>query len=112
MTRLPMTSPHRLPLSDRETSVLKLIAWGYGNKDIAVRLGISVKTVEAHRYTALRKLRLQTRVDVVRYGLECGWLRLDAPEFQSAGSAEALGVLASTPSGRDGVAGGGSPSAP
>jgi DNA-binding NarL/FixJ family response regulator len=67
-----------LSISTRETTVINLIAWGYSNKAIAERLGLSVKTIETHRYNALRKLRLSDRPAVVRYALEQGWLRVDA----------------------------------
>jgi DNA-binding NarL/FixJ family response regulator len=61
-------------LSDREASVLRLLALGYSNKEIAADLEISVKTVEAHKANAIRKLGLNGRVDVVRYALLQGWL--------------------------------------
>jgi DNA-binding NarL/FixJ family response regulator len=62
------------PLSDREEEVIKLVALGYSNKEIAVRLEISVKTVEAHKSNAMKKLDLRSRIDVVRYALLQGWL--------------------------------------
>jgi len=62
-------------LSERETVVLRDIAWGYGNKEIAARLDLSVKTVEVHKANAMRKLGLRRRLDVVRYALLQGWLQ-------------------------------------
>lgn len=62
-------------LSERETVVLRDIAWGYGNKEIAARLDLSVKTVEVHKANAMRKLGLHGRLDVVRYALLQGWLQ-------------------------------------
>jgi DNA-binding NarL/FixJ family response regulator len=62
-------------LSDREAEVLRLIAWGYSNKEIAARLGVSVKTVEAHKANAMRKLDMQSRIDIVRFALLQGWLQ-------------------------------------
>ncbi|MDT5293816.1 MAG: hypothetical protein QOJ76_696 [Acidobacteriota bacterium] len=62
-------------LSDREAEVLRLIAWGYSNKEIAARLGVSVKTVEAHKANAMRKLGMQSRIDIVRFALLQGWLQ-------------------------------------
>ena len=47
---------------------------GHSNVEIAVRLGISVKTVEVHKAHAMRKLGLTGRVDVIRYGVLQGWL--------------------------------------
>jgi DNA-binding NarL/FixJ family response regulator len=61
-------------LSDREEEVVKMVAWGYSNKEIASRLDISVKTVEAHKSNAMKKLDLRSRIDVVRYALLQGWL--------------------------------------
>ncbi|HEY9232221.1 MAG TPA: response regulator transcription factor, partial [Blastocatellia bacterium] len=64
-------------ISKREEEVLKLIAWGYSNKEIAAKLDISVKTVEAHRANAMRKLDLHSRIDIVRFALMQGWLEED-----------------------------------
>jgi len=61
-------------ISDRESEVLRLVAVGHSNKEIADRLTISVKTVEVHKANAMRKLRLTGRVDVIRYGVLQGWL--------------------------------------
>lgn len=62
------------PLSPRETEVLRLIAWGNTNKEIAARLDLSVKTVEAHKANGMRKLNMRGRIDIVRYALLQGWL--------------------------------------
>lgn len=61
-------------VSDRESEVLRLIAWGYSNKEIAGRLELSVKTVEAHKSNAMRKLNMRSRIDIVRYAILQGWL--------------------------------------
>ncbi len=61
-------------LSGRELEVLKLVAVGYSNKEIASRLDLSIKTVEAHKANASRKLDLKGRVDIVRYASFQGWL--------------------------------------
>ncbi len=61
-------------LSDREGEVLRLIALGYSNKEIAARLSLSVKTVEAHKANAMRKLDMTSRIDIVRYAVLQGWL--------------------------------------
>jgi two-component system response regulator NreC len=60
--------------SDRESEVLRLIAGGYSNKEIASRLTLSVKTVEAHKANAMRKLGLNGRIDIVKYAILQGWL--------------------------------------
>jgi DNA-binding NarL/FixJ family response regulator len=61
-------------ITDRESEVLRLVAVGHSNKDIADRLKISIKTVELHKANAMRKLGLTGRVDVIRYGVLQGWL--------------------------------------
>jgi DNA-binding NarL/FixJ family response regulator len=61
-------------LSEREAEVLRLIACGYSNKEIAGRLSLSVKTVEAHKANAMRKLGLSGRIDIVKYAVLQGWL--------------------------------------
>lgn len=59
-------------LSDRETDVLKLVAQGYVNKEIANRLGIGTATVSTHIKNLYRKLAVHTRVQVVRVAQERG----------------------------------------
>jgi two-component system response regulator NreC len=61
-------------VSDRELEVLRLIAWGYSNKEIGARLTLSVKTVEAHKANAMRKMNMKGRIDIVRYAILQGWL--------------------------------------
>lgn len=61
-------------LSEREEAVLRQIAWGKSNKEVATALGISVKTAEGYRANGLDKLKLRTRSDVLRYALAQGWL--------------------------------------
>lgn len=63
-----------LRISEREAEVLRLVATGYSNKEIAGRLDLSVKTVEVHKSNAARKLGLRGRVDIVRYAVHQGWL--------------------------------------
>jgi two-component system, NarL family, response regulator NreC len=62
------------PLSDREREVLRLLAFGNTNQEIARLLFISVRTVETHRAHIMRKLRLQSRADLVRYAINQGLL--------------------------------------
>ncbi len=59
-------------LSPRERDVLRLIADGKSNKEMATTLGISVRTTETHRATILRKLRLDSVAALVRYALRNG----------------------------------------
>lgn len=62
-------------ISEREAEVLRLVAWGYTNKEVAGYLRISVKTVETHKANLMQKLDLKSRVEIVRYALRKGWLR-------------------------------------
>ena len=67
--RLVMRKPDD-DLTEREREILRLIALGYTNQEIASQLFLSVRTIEAHRRHILGKLRLHTRADLVRYALE------------------------------------------
>ncbi|HEY9790116.1 MAG TPA: response regulator transcription factor [Candidatus Obscuribacterales bacterium] len=62
-------------LSARETTVVRMVAEGYTNREIADKLRISVKSVETYRSRSVSKLGLNRRADLVRYALEKGWLR-------------------------------------
>jgi DNA-binding NarL/FixJ family response regulator len=62
------------PLSDREREVLRLLALGHTNQEIAKMLYISVRTAETHRAHIMQKLRLETRAELVRYALSHGLL--------------------------------------
>ena len=57
-------------LTEREICVLRLIALGYTNSEIALQLYLSVRTVESHRAHIQQKLRLTTRAELVRYALD------------------------------------------
>ena len=62
------------PLSEREREVLRLLALGHTNQEIAKMLYISVRTAETHRAHIMQKLRLTTRAELVRYALDQGLL--------------------------------------
>src|SRR5690349_2898593 len=62
------------PLSDREREVLRLLALGHTNQEIAKQLFISVRTAETHRAHIMQKLRLSSRAELVRYALDEGLL--------------------------------------
>lgn len=66
------------PLSDREREVLRLLALGHTNQEMAEKLYISVRTAESHRAHIMQKLRLSTRAELVRYALSHGLLTDDA----------------------------------
>jgi two-component system response regulator NreC len=62
------------PLSEREHEILRLLALGHTNQEIASQLHLSVRTVETHRAHIMQKLRISTRAELVRYALERGML--------------------------------------
>jgi len=62
------------PLSDREREVLRLLALGHTNQEIAKQLYISVRTAETHRAHIMQKLRLSSRAELVRHALAEGLL--------------------------------------
>lgn len=65
----PTTEP-----TDREAGVLQRVAQGLSNKEIALRLSLSVKTVETYKARAMQKLGLHSRAEIVRYAADRGWL--------------------------------------
>jgi two-component system response regulator NreC len=62
------------PLSDREREVLRLLARGHTNQEIAKMLYISVRTAETHRAHIMQKLRLESRAEMVAYAIDNGML--------------------------------------
>jgi two-component system, NarL family, response regulator NreC len=60
------------PLSEREREVLRLLALGHTNQEIAALLYISVRTAETHRAHIMQKLSLSSRAELVRYALDHG----------------------------------------
>lgn len=65
-------------LTDREKQVLKLVAEGHSNKEVAEVLGISVKTAMTHREHVMEKLDLHNRTDLVRFALKRGVIRVES----------------------------------
>jgi DNA-binding NarL/FixJ family response regulator len=59
----------RTVLTDRERSVVQLVAEGHSNKEVALLLGISIKTAETHRAAVMRKLNLSSPAALVRYAI-------------------------------------------
>jgi len=64
-------------LTDREKQVLKLVADGKSNKEVAEVLGISVKTAMTHREHVMEKLKLHNRTELVRFAIKQGVIRVD-----------------------------------
>jgi two-component system response regulator NreC len=75
---VPNGSPALDPLSDRERDILHVLALGYTNQEIAKKLFISVRTVDTHRAHIMRKLRLETRAELVMFSLANGVIGPDA----------------------------------
>jgi two-component system response regulator NreC len=63
------------PLSDREREVLRFLALGHTNQEIAKMLYLSVRTIETHRAHIMQKLGLTTRAELVRYAIDHGLLQ-------------------------------------
>jgi DNA-binding NarL/FixJ family response regulator len=64
-------------LTDREKQVLKLVAEGRSNKEVAEVLGISVKTAMSHREHVMEKLGVHNRTELVRFAIKKGVIRVD-----------------------------------
>ncbi len=60
--------------SKRELEILRLTALGYGNKEMAAMLRLSIKTVETHKCRGMKKLGFRGRSEIVSYAVQCGWL--------------------------------------
>ncbi|WP_020474874.1 response regulator [Zavarzinella formosa] len=74
----PTISPAEMAgvvLSERETEVLRFVAQGYSNKEVAAKLRLSVKTVETYKARSMEKLGMHSRVDIVRHANQRGWLK-------------------------------------
>jgi DNA-binding NarL/FixJ family response regulator len=76
----PATATDYERLSDREREVLKLLADGLVLKEIATRLVLSVKTVDAHKTNMMRKLDLHDRSEVIKYAIQRKLIRLPSTE--------------------------------
>ena len=74
-------------LSAREEEILRAVALGYSNKEVATQLSLSVKTVETHKVRICEKLGYHSRADMVQHALRLGWLE---PSLSFPPSAPAL----------------------
>ena len=70
----PKNHPREKTLTVREVEILRLLARGYTNNQVAEMLSISVRTVEGHRANIMDKLDLHSRVELVEYAERLGWL--------------------------------------
>lgn len=67
-----MDNKHQIEL-DQAQEILRLIAAGFSNRDIAALLQVDVETVTTQKVAAMQKLRLRGRLDVIRYAEQQGW---------------------------------------
>lgn len=74
LVRPPKAPTSEQVLTARETEVVRLLARGHINREIAEFLDLSIKTVEVHKAKALEKLGLRSRADLVRYAIQHNWL--------------------------------------
>lgn len=63
------------PLTMRESEVLRHIALGYSNQEIADKMNVSVKTIESQKASTLKKLNMRNRKDIIRYAILQNWLQ-------------------------------------
>jgi NarL family two-component system response regulator LiaR len=76
-TEIPTTATSSSSLSEREMEVLKVATRGMSNKDIAVTLFISERTVQAHMRSIFNKLGVSSRSEAILYGLKKGWFSIE-----------------------------------
>lgn len=69
-------------LTPRQTEVLKLWAEGYEFKEIAFQLHVSVKTAESHKASGMARLGFSSRVELIRYALQMGWIKKNEPNCE------------------------------
>lgn len=69
--------PEKRALTKRETEIVRLVADGFKNREVAEKLGISVKTVETHRANIMNKLALRNLAELIRYAIQKGLVRVD-----------------------------------
>jgi DNA-binding NarL/FixJ family response regulator len=75
------TMPRRAesrPITQREREVVKMIAEGYKNREIADELGISVKTIETHRANIMNKLALRNVAQLIHYAIQKGMISIES----------------------------------
>lgn len=74
----PVAPPAIWPgLTPMQTEVARRLALGATSREVAVELGIAVKTVDTHRSHVLKRLGLRNNVDLARHALRCGYVALD-----------------------------------
>jgi len=69
--------PEKRALTKREVEVTRLVAEGFKNREVAGKLGISVKTVETHRANIMNKLGLRNLAQLIRYAIQKGMIKIE-----------------------------------
>jgi DNA-binding NarL/FixJ family response regulator len=69
--------PEKRTLTKREIEIVRLVAEGFKNREVAEKLGISVKTVETHRANIMNKLALRNLAELIRYAIQKGLVKVD-----------------------------------
>lgn len=69
--------PEKRALTKRETEIVRLVADGFKNREVAEKLAISVKTVETHRANIMNKLALRNLAELIRYAIQKGLVKID-----------------------------------
>ena len=69
--------PEKRALTKREVEVTRLVAEGFKNREVAGKLGISVKTVETHRANVMNKLGLRNLAQLIRYAIQKGMIKIE-----------------------------------
>jgi DNA-binding NarL/FixJ family response regulator len=72
----PASARSQEPLTERETEVLRFVAQGMTNKEIAEKLVLSVRTVNTHRTNLMRKLDIHDTAGLVRHAIQAGYIDL------------------------------------
>ncbi len=78
-------------LSSRQIEVLQLVAETFSSKQIADQIGLTVKTIEKHRLTAMKKLGIHNAADVTRYVVSRGWIDLLGSRSPEGSRPKAMG---------------------
>jgi DNA-binding CsgD family transcriptional regulator len=71
-----MKAKAQVELTPREIEIVRLIWEEYSTKEIAVKLGISPRTVEAHRWNLAQKVSAKSKVDILKFALRAGIIKL------------------------------------
>jgi DNA-binding NarL/FixJ family response regulator len=92
--RGPQPGKIKHEITEREAEVIKLVALGFANKEIATQLDVGVKSVETYKARAAEKLGLRSRADIVRasHPGKVGWRAAERPPSENCGGRGALRV--------------------